>query len=1095
MKKLTAFLLLNAGIFSQLQAQIDAGLFRFPDVSKTQIVFTYGDDIWVMPKEGGTAEKLSSPVGIERFPKFSPDGQSIAFTGNYDGNQDVYVLPTKGGVPVRLTEHGYSDRVVEWQPDGKKVLFASGRESGRDRFSQFYTVPAAGGASEKLPFPYAEFGSYSPDGKQMALVFVSQAFRNWKRYRGGWKANIHLFNFTTQASEDISLNETAGNEFPMWHGDYIYFLSDRGAEQRMNLWRYTVSSKKFEQLTNFKDYDIHFPSLGPDDIVFEQAGKLYLFSLANQQLKEVKVTVLTDKASLKAKLVNASNDILSYNVSPDGNRVVIEARGEIFSLPAENGSVKDLTRTSGVAERYPAWSPDGKTIAYWSDQTGEYELWLRDANKETAPRKITNNGPGYRYSLYWSPDSKKLAFIDQAMKIKMIDIASGATSEIDQALRFMHGGCEGFTCSWSPDSRYITYSRDLENSHNAVFIFDSKDKKKYQITNGFYSCNNPVFDAEGKYIYLTTNQSFSPYYSDIDNSFIYANSSQVGVISLKKSTKSLFYAKNDTVAIKQDDKKDTAKSSDKKKDKKNDKKSEDKTEDDKSAVTPVDIDFDGLETRMELLPIPPGNYGNIGSTKGKILYVKYPNTGSSDINSPIKYFDIDKREEKTILDDARGFTITADGEKLLVSKGGNYAVVKPEEGQKMDKLIPVSQMMMLVDPVQEWKQLFTDAWRMERDYFYDPNMHGVDWNLVKERYSKMLDGALTRDEVNFIIGEMLGELNASHTYKSGGDYTKEKNTDVGYLGVDWQADGNFYKIKTIPRAAIWDAEARSALDQPGVEIKQGDYILAVNGVPLTTAQEPYALFQGLDKKTVELTYNSTPTFTGATTAIVQTMDDEYRLRFLAWVEANRKRVEVATNGEAGYIYVPSTGTDGQQELTRQLNAQSDKKSLIIDERFNSGGQIPDRFIEMLNREPLAYWATRDGKPWAWPPYANFGPKVMLINGWSGSGGDAFPDFFRKKGLGPLIGTRTWGGLIGISGMPSLIDGGSVTAPSFRMYNPDGTWFKEGHGVEPDIMVDEDLSAMAKGTDPQLERAITEIKKALKEKPYLAPKQPAYEKRN
>ena len=1063
-------------------SQINAGLFRYPDVSKTQIVFTYANDVWIIPKEGGTAEKLSSPAGVEIFPKFSPDGRTIAFSGNYDGNMDVYTIPVNGGVPMRLTQHGAADRVVDWSPDGSKVLFASGRESGRNRFSQFYTIPATGGTAAKLPFAYAEFGAYSPDGNQMAVVFVSQAFRNWKRYRGGWKANIHLFNFTNNTSENISANEVAGNEFPMWHENFIYFLSDRGTEQRMNLWRYNISTKKYEQLTNYKDYDIHFPSAGPDDIVFEEGGKLCLFTFASQQVKTINVNVVTDKASLKPKATTAEKYVQHASISPDGNRVLVEARGDIFSVPAENGPVKNITRTTAMAERYPAWSPDGRSIAYWSDQTGEYELWIAEPGHDGSAHQLTNYGKGFYYNLSWSPDSKKLVFIDQAMKIKMVDATNGSTTEIDQALRFMHGGCEGFSGSWSSDSRWFTYSRDLENYHNAVYIFDAQNKKTQQVTNGFYNCGNPAFDEEGKYLYITTNQSYLPYYSDIDNSFIYANSTKLAVISLKKTTPSVIAPKNDTVAIKPGE----AKADDKKKD----------STVKKLAVAGVEIDFDGIQSRMVILPLPPGNYGNIAAAKGKIIYQKFPATGSSpDDKTSLKYFDLDKREEKNMLDNVDNYSISANAQKLLVQRGNSFAVIKPDEGQKFEKPLRINEMEMMVDPMAEWKQIFTDAWRMERDYFYDPGMHGVNWNTVKERYLKMLDGAITREEVDFIIGEMIGELNASHTYHGGGDIENTKAKNVGYLGVDWEASGNYYKIKKIIRGAVWDAATRSPLDLPGIEIKEGSYILAVNGLPLNTAQEPYAFFQGLAKKTVEITYNSTPSFNGASTVLVETMDNEYPLRYLAWVEANRKRVDEATNGEAGYIYVPSTGQDGQEELARQFNAQWDKKALVIDERFNSGGQIPDRFIEMLNRTPLAYWATRDGATWPWPPFAHFGAKVMLINGWSGSGGDAFPDYFRKKGLGPLIGARTWGGLIGISGMPLLIDGGNITAPTFRMYNPDGSWFKEGHGVDPDIAVDEDLGQMSKGIDPQLERAIIEIKNALKNKGYTAPKQPGYEKRN
>ncbi len=1083
-------LLLCAG---QLFAQVDAGLFRYPDVSQTQIVFSYANDIWIMPKEGGLAIKLSSPPGMEMFPKFSPDGKTIAFTGNYDGNKDVYVLPAAGGVPLRLTSHGYTDRVVDWTPDGKNVLFASTRESGKERFDQFYTIPATGGAASKLPLAYAEFGSYSPDGKQMAVTFRSQAFRNWKRYRGGWKADIHIFDFTNLSSENISASDIAGDEFPMWKGDYIYFLSDRGAELRMNLWRYQVNTKKFEQLTHFKEADIHFPSLGPEDIVFEAGGKLYLFGLASQQMKEVKVNMITDRASLRPREESAARYIQHVNIAPDGKRVLVEARGDVFSLPAENGYVKNLTHTSGVAERYPAWSPDAKKIAYWSDQSGEYELWLADAGKENSAVKISAYGAGFRYNLFWSPDSKKLAFIDKAMNVRILDVNSRQTTEVDKALRYTQGSLEGFSCSWSADSRWLVYSRDLDNYHSAIFLFDYQQKKLTQVTNGFYDCSNPVFDAEGKYLFLCTNQSFNPAYSGIDNSFIYANATKLAAISLKKTTASILAPKNDNVDIKEDKEAEKKAAADTGKAPKG-KPVEEKKTDNAGKEKAVEIDLDGLENRLTLLPPAAGNFGNIAAVKGKLVFLRQPNTGSGDQPAVLKYYDIESREEKNILPDVNDFWLSADRQKILVRRDNSFCVIQPAENQRFEKLLPVGDMRVTVDPVQEWKQIFTDVWRLERDYFYDPNMHGVNWNEVKQRYQQMLNSAVTREDVNFVIGEMLGELNASHTYHSGGDEEKENHENIGYLGVDWQADGQYYKIKKIIRGAAWDAELRSPLDLPGMGIKEGDYILAVNGAPVTTAQEPFAAFQNLANKTVELTYNSSPSFNGAKTAVVKTMADEYRLRNLAWIESNRKRVEDATNGDAGYIFVPSTGIDGQNELMRQFNAQWDKKSLVIDERFNNGGQIPDRFIEMLNRAPLAYWAIRDGHTWPWPPFAHFGPKVMLINGWSGSGGDAFPDFFRKKGLGPLIGARTWGGLIGISGIPDLVDGGTITVPSFRMFNPDGTWFKEGHGVEPDIPVDENLGSMAKGVDPQLERAISEIKQLLKTKGYQPPSIPAYEKR-
>lgn len=1075
--------------FQTTHGQIHAGLFRFPDVSQTHIVFTYGNDLWVVPKSGGMAYRLSSPAGVESFPKFSPDGKTIAFTGNYDGNDDVYTIPTFGGVPFRLTYHGQGDRVVDWHPDGQSILFASPRESGRERFNQFYKMKTGGGAAEKLPLPYAEFGSYSPDGKYIALTFRSQVFRNWKRYRGGWNAAIHLFNLENYASQNISINSTAADELPMWSGTSIFFLSDRGAEKRMNLWEYNTSDKSFKQHTQFKNEDVHYPSLGPEEIVFEAGGKLYLFSLSQRSYQEVKVDVVTDGLNLKSKVVSAGNSFHEA-ISPDGSRVLIEAHGEIFNVPAENGFVKNLTQSSGVFERFPSWSPDGKYIAYWSDRSGEYELTLRETKNDGQEKKLSSYGAGFRYNLFWSPDSKKIAFIDKAMKIKIYDVTTNQTIDIDQGMRMMHWACENFSASWSADSRWLAYDHDIDNRHQAVFLYDYQTRKLSQVTNGYYTAYEPTFDPDGKYLYLLTSQYFEPSYSDFDNTFVYMNSTQIAAIPLKRSTKSPIYPENDEVNMKEEKAEAASGDKDKGKKKDGDKKEEEK----KDKVTPVEIDVDGMESRMVILPMPPGNYGTLEAIKDKLIFHQLPNTGSSDRKRPLKFYDFKEREEKTILEDVGSYQLSANASKLLVGKDGSFYVVKPEANQKTEKKIRTEEMQLLVDPREEWKQILTDAWRLERDFFYDPNMHGVDWNKVKTQYLEMLKGAITREEVNWVLGEMIGELNASHTYKGGGSEESPRSLSVGYLGIDWQAEGEFYKVKKIIRGAPWDAEVRSALDAPGVSIKEGDYIIAVNGIRLTTSLEPYAAFQGLSGKTVELTYNTTASLAGAKTAIVETLRDESRLRHLAWIEQNRKRVDEATGGAAGYVYVRSTGIDGQNELLRQYNAQLNKKAMVIDERFNSGGQIPDRFIEMLNRPPLVYWAIRDGKTWAWPPAGQFGPKVMLINGWSGSGGDAFPDYFRKSGLGPLIGSRTWGGLIGISGAPPLIDGGGVTVPTFRMYNLDGTWFKEGHGVDPDISVPEDLTESAKGKDVQLERGIVEIKALLQSKEFKAPTPPAFETR-
>jgi tricorn protease len=1085
MRKYLLFLALCSGASLGSEAQINASLFRYPDVSSTQIVFTYANDLWVVPKEGGKAAHLSSPSGVEVFPKFSPDGNTIAYTADYDGNNSIYTIPAAGGIPSRLTWSASPERVVDWYPDGQRLLFASGRGSGRERFNRFFSITAHGGAATQLPLPYAEYGTLSADGSQLAFTYKSQLGRNWKRYRGGWAGQIHLFNLTNFADENISAGNEADDELPMWHGNSIFFLSDRGDEKRMNLWEYDISGKKFTQLTHFKDYDVHFPSLGPDDIVFEQGGNLYLYTLAAHQIKQVPVQVVTDENALRPTLQPAEKYLANAFIAPDGKRALFEARGEIFTVPAEDGPVKDLTQSSGVAEHYPAWSPDGRYIAYFSDRSGEYELTMREAGKENSETKLSSYGPGYRYNLYWSPDSKKLAFIDKALRIYIYDRISGQTQLVDQGIKMNgEGGLEGFTANWSPDSRWLTYNRDLPNAHQGVFIYDYTNKQLHQATAGFYSCGSPVFDPSGKYLFVTTNQSFSPLYSDLDNTFIYPNSTRLAAIVLKKTTLSPLYPKNDTVEIKAEAAA-TAAAKDKKA---------------KPPAVPapaapstpaVDIDFDGLEARLVLLPVDPGNYGSLQATDGKLLYVQQPNTGSDSKEQALRFFDLDKRKQKTILEAIDNYQLAADGKHLLIVKDNSYFIVAADEGQKLEKKLRTGEMQSWVDPRQEWKQILTDAWRIERDFFYDPGMHGVDWNKVKEQYLKLVEEASTREEVDFILGEMIGELSASHTYHGGGVVEATKHASVGYLGVDWTADGDYYKIKKIIRGAIWDAEVRSPLDMPGVPVKEGDYILAVNGVPLTSKTDVYAPFGNLSGKATELTYNSSPSFSGAHTIVVVPLSDEARLRNLAWIEEKRHRVEEATNGQVGYVYVRSTGIDGQNELIRQFTAQLDKKALIIDERFNDGGQIPDRFIEILNRKPLAWWATRDGASWRWPPAGNFGPKVMLINGWSGSGGDAFPDYFRKTGLGPLIGTRTWGGLIGISGAPGLIDGGSITVPTFRMYNPDGTWFKEGHGVDPDIIVPEDLTQGAQGKDNQLERGITEINELLK-KAAVPPNRPAAE---
>ncbi len=1066
----------------KLSAQIDARMLQYPDVSKTHITFTYGGDVWIVSKNGGTAHKLTTAKGQELLARFSPDGSMIAFSGNYNGNLDVYVMPSLGGIPNRLTFHGMEDRIITWHPDGKSVLFASSRESGKQRFSQFYRVSIEGGLPEKLPIPYGEFASYSPDGNKIAYTNKTRAFRTWKRYLGGTAPDIWIFDLKNKTSE-YAIESIHNNEFPMWHGKIIYFLSDRSTNQRFNIWKYNTETKEVRQITDFNDFDIRFPSIGPEDIVFEAGGKLYLLNLVTEKYKEVNVNVVTDKATLLPRVENVERMISSFSISHDGKRALLESRGEVFSVPAENGVVINLTNSSGVAERYPAWSPNGKYAAYWSDRSGEYELTIRDLENPSEEKKLTSYGAGFRYNLFWSPNSKMIAFIDQTMQIFIYNVDKNRTIKVDKQKWMYEGGLNYFSVSWSPDSRYMAYAKELDHRNTAIAVFDTRDEKVIQLTSGYYRDYAPSFDPSGKYLYFLTGRNFSPTYSNLDNSFIYANTTQIAVAPLTPDIFSPLPVRNDTISIKKDD--------DKKSDSKDESKEKEK-EKDKSEETK--ILFDGFEERIEILPPSAGNYRKINALDGKIVYHKFPNTGASERTRPIYIYDFEKREEKTVISDADDYEISADRKKLIFVKSGSYSIVDAAPDQKADKKMPTSQMEMTIVPQEEWKQIFTDAWRFQRDFFYDKNMHGVDWDAMKTRYGKLIDNAVTRWDVNYIIGELIGELNASHTYRGGGDLEQGLSRAVGYLGVDWELKDGAYRIAKIVNGALWDSEVRSPLRRSGVNVKEGDYLLAVNGIPVNITKDPSAAFEGFSGTTVELTVNDKPTLAGSRKVVVETLTSETRLRNLAWIESNRKRVEEATDGKIGYIYVPSTGWDGQTELVRQFAAQFTKEGLIIDERFNDGGQIPDRFIELLNRNPLAFWAVRDGETWQWPPHANFGPKVMLINGWSGSGGDAFPDYFRKAGLGPLIGTRTWGGLIGITGAPQLIDGGTVTVPTFRMYDPDGKWFKEGHGVDPDIQVMDDPSELAKGVDPQLERAIKEILNLLKTKRFVQPPVPEYEVR-
>lgn len=1100
--------------------RIDARMMRHPDVSATQIAFVYAGDIWLAPKSGGEAVRLSSPRGEETFPKFSPDGTRLAFSGNYDGNMDIYVVPVTGGVPRRITHHGAPDRVVGWYPDGRRILFASTRTSYKDRFNQLYQVPAEGGLPEKLPMPYGEFGAISPDGKTIAYNPISVDFRTWKRYRGGMNPDLWLFNLETLRARNLTQSDAA-ESIPMWHGRTLYFLSDRDANKRFNLWAYDFERERFRQITYFTEHDVHFPSLGPADIVFENAGRLYLLDLQTGKQRSIEITLTTDRATLKPRVEPVAAYIQNAAVSPSGKRVLFEARGDIFSAPAEHGVVRNLTRSSGIAERQPAWSPDGRQIAYFSDRTGEYELTVRDAERssdgEEQERTLTKLGPGFRYPPQWSPDSKKILWIDQAMRISVYDFDTQTNRVIDQQWWMYHGELSRFRASWSADSRWIAYAGDKENRNRALVLYDYQEHLRHEVTAGFYNDDEPVFDPDGKYLYFKTGRTFVPAYSDLDNSWIYANTFNLAAIPLRTNVPSPLAPRNDEEPEKKEEKKDAEKKSDDQKDQggpsegkpestetaelKPEKKSEDsasgKKEDQKDPKKPkpVRIDLEDFERRLVILPPRAGRYTDLAAVSGKLLFRRLPRVGAAEDKGPILFYDLEKREEKTVLDDASEFALSANREKILARKDRTYAIIEPKENQKLEKRIDTGGFEMLLDPVAEWGQIFADAWRLERDYFYDPGMHGVDWPALRERYGRLLEDAVTRWDVNYVIGELIGELNSSHTYRGGGDTEKPPERPVGYLGCDFTLTNRAYRIARILEGAPWDSEVRSPLRQPGItNVQEGDYLLAVNGVPLDPAEDPWAAFQGLAEKPVFLTVNDRPEFKGAHEVLVQTLASEARLRNLAWIDANRRLVEKLSEGRIGYVFVPDTGQNGQNELVRQWRGQVTRPGLILDERFNSGGQIPDRFVELLDRPLRNFWGVRDGRDWPWPAVSHFGPKAMLINGWSGSGGDCLPYYFKQSRLGPLIGLRTWGGLIGMTGVPPLVDGGNVTVPTFGIYDTSGQWIIESYGVDPDIEVVDDPGEMARGHDPQLERAVHEVLKALRQNPVPRPAKPKYPNR-
>ncbi len=1106
----------------------DATMLRFPDVGPTHIVFVYADDLWIVPRAGGLASPLASPKGLETFPKFSDDGGTIAFVGNYDGNTDLYTLATTGGVPRRVTYHPAAETLCGWTPDGA-LLYYSNAFTPLRRQTQLLTINPTGGLPEKLPPPYGANGAISPSGEWLAFTPHTRDARTWKRYRGGMATDIWLLNLNNNTSKKITDWEGT-DTLPMWRGDTVYYLSDAGAAHRLNIWSYELGSGRRTQITKFADYDVKWPSIGPGDagqgeIVFQNGSHLYLLNLQTGKHQAVHVKIPGDRPTIRAHAVDAGKFITAWDLSATGKRALVEARGDLWTIPAKNGAPRNLTRTSGLAERDPSWSPDGRWIAFFCDKTDEYELYITQSDGKGETKQLTNGGGVFRFGPTWSPDSKLIAFSDKAGAMFLHDIEAGETKQFDTEPK---AGPTRF--SWSSDSQWIAYGKSAPNNLSTVVLYNVKEKKTHRVTAGMFNDTSPTFDRKGDYLLFASNRDFSaPVYEDLGTTFVYSDTDMLVLVPLRDEVGSPWAPKSDEEKWKDDgddsdddsggdaseedadgddkdaDSKDGVDSDD---DKDGNSKNGDDTDDggdksekgkDKKKIDPVEIELDGFERRALKVPVKRGSFSNLAfSDDGKLLYIRGPRRGSEG-KAAIHIFDLEdeKKEEKTVVKDARAFVVSADGKKMLVLQGEKQAIVEPKPDQKMDKPLSLTGMTVRVNPRAQWQQIFSDAWRIERDYFYDPNMHGVDWKGLRRRYEAMLVDCVSRRDVAYVIGELISEINVGHTYVRGfGDVERAPRVSVGMLGCDYELVGGAYRITKIYEGAPWDIDARGPLSEPGVDVKEGDYLLAVNGVALDVTKDPWSAFQGLAGQVVTITVSEKPiSDDDVREVVVKPLGGEGTLRYRAWIERNRAYVAEQTNGQVGYIYVPDTGVNGQNNLVRQFSGQIDRAALVIDERWNGGGQIPSRFIELLNRPALNYWAVREGRDWTWPPDSHQGPKCMLINGLAGSGGDCFPYYFRETGLGKLIGMRTWGGLVGYSGNPRLIDGGTITSPSFAFYERDGTWGIEGHGVDPDIEVIDDPALMLDGGDPQLDAAIKQMLREIKRNGYHKPDRPQYPDRS
>ncbi|MCX6244007.1 MAG: PDZ domain-containing protein [Bacteroidetes bacterium] len=1086
MKKLF-LLMLAVFLAGSMKAQDEARLLRFPAVHGNQVVFTCAGDLYTVDKNGGVARKLTNDEnGYEMFARFSPDGKMIAFTGQYDGNTEVYVIPSEGGIPKRLTYTATLDRddisdrmgpnniVMTWK-DNENILFRSRKQSFNSFKGQLFLVNINGGLPEELPLPVGGFCTYSPDKTKLAYNRVFREFRTWKRYKGGMADDIWIYDFKTKQVENLT-NNTVQDMFPMWNGNKVYFMSER--EHPTNLYSYDLKTKETKKVTDFTEFDCKFPSLGDNAIVFENGGFIYVFDLATEKASKVTVRMADDFVNARNSLKDASKIINSTSLSPDGKRVAFDARGDVWTVPAKSGITKNLTHTSGVHERNVNWSPDGQYIAYISDKTGEDEIYIMKQDGLSDPVQITKDVDTYKYDMIWSPDSKRLLWADKMLRLQYVDIDSKNVTLVDQAKDWEFG-----QYAWAPDSKWITYALPARTSETRIYIYELASKNKYPVTDSWYDAGSPVFSSDGKYLFFTSNRDFNPIYSWTEWNHAYTDMTKVYFITLAKATANPFAPENDEVAVKKEEKTDAEAKSEKK-----DVKKDEKKEGESKSVADVKIDFDGIIDRTVVLPIDAGTYFNLGAIADYVYYIK---GGRGDDRPSMRMFSL-KDKKETELGDFRGFEISFDTKKMLVMSNGKYAVIDLPKGKADVKdWVDLSNMKVMADLKAEWNQVYHEAWRQMKYFLYAPNMQGLNWPEIQKKYEPLLPYVNNRNDLNYVLGEMVGEISIGHSYVGGGDKPEPKRIKMGLLGAKISKDASgYFKIDEILKGENWTRETRSPLTELGVDVKTGDYIIAVDGQPVKDLNNLYEALVNKSGVQVELTVNSKPEETGARKTIVVPTDDEGGLYYYKWVQGNIKKVSDATNGEVGYIHIPDMSAEGLNEFVKHFYPQLSKRALIIDDRGNGGGNVSPMIIERLAREMTMIETARNTSSRPGRLDMQWGPKCVLIDQYSASDGDLFPYQFKKLKMGKAIGLRTWGGVVGIRGSLPFIDGGSLMRPEFAPYDNEGkSWIIEGHGVDPDIVVDNDPAKEYAGEDQQLDRAIKEMQDELKSWPKELPPPP------